>query len=104
MSTFVEFVSYNAPGIEEEKLMDLRREAILAVKAAHPALVAVPAIMKTGDQSYVDVWIYESAEAAAAANQDAGNIAPFMAFMGVLTDISFQVGSMHQSAVSPLND
>lgn len=103
MSTFVEFVSYNAPGIAEEKLMELRRDAILAVKAAHPALVAVPAIMKTADESYVDVWIYESAEAAEAANQGAGDIAPFMAFMGVLTDIGFQVGTMHESAESPLN-
>jgi hypothetical protein len=37
MSTFVEFVSYNAPGVEEDRLMDLRRDAILAVKEAHPS-------------------------------------------------------------------
>lgn len=103
MSHFVEFVSYNAPGIEEEKLMELRREAIRAVKAAHPELVDVPAIMRTGDESYVDVWIYETQEAAEAANEGATEIAPFMSFMGVLTDIGFQVGSMHPSAASPLN-
>lgn len=102
MSTFVEFVSYNAPGIEEGKLMELRRQAILAVKAAHPQLVDVPAIMKTGEESYVDVWIYDSQEAADAANERAGEISPFMSFMGVLTDIEFQVGSMPPSAASPL--
>lgn len=104
MSTFVEFVSYNAPGVPEDKLMDLRREAIVAVKAAHPALVDVPAIMRTGDESYVDIWIYESQEAAEAANTGAAEIGPFMAFMAVLTDIEFQTGTMADSAGSPLRN
>jgi hypothetical protein len=102
MSTFVEFVSYNAPGVEEDRLMDLRRDAIMAVKEAHPALLDVPAIMRTGEESYVDVWIYESQESADAANAGAAEIAPFMAFMGVLTDIEFQVGTMADNAASPL--
>lgn len=104
MSTFVEFVSYNAPGVEEDRLMDLRRDAILAVKEAHPALLDVPAIMRTGEESYVDVWIYESQESADAANAGAAEIAPFMAFMGVLTDIEFQVGTMADNAASPLQE
>lgn len=102
MSTFVEYVSYKAPGVEEEKLMKLRRAAIEAVRQAHPALVDVPVISHHGDESYVDVWIYESAEAAEAANAGAGDIAPFMDFMGVLTGIEFKTGLMPDSAASPL--
>jgi hypothetical protein len=102
MSQFVEFVSYNAPNVEEEELVTLRRHAITAVKAAHPTLVAVPTIMRTADESYVDVWIYESAAAAEAANAGAGEIGPFMEFMSVLTDIRFETGEMPDGADSPL--
>jgi len=102
MSTFVEYVSYRADDIDEEKLMLLRRQAVLDVKAAHPDLVDVPCIARMDDGSYVDVWIYASQEAAEAANAGAEAIPGFMAFASHHTDVQIRAGLMLASAESPL--
>ena len=102
MSTFVEFVSYRADGTSEEKLMELRRQAILDTKAAHPDLLSVPCIAHKDEGSYLDIWVYASKEAADAANSGAAEIPGFMAFFEALTDVEISGGVMPDSAQSPL--
>ena len=102
MSRFVEFVKYRLKATSEEQFLQLRSAAINAVKAAHPALVAVPVLSQQPDGSWVDVWIYETEEAAEAANAGAGDIPEFVAFSDVLGDVDIESGIMPQEAVSPL--
>jgi hypothetical protein len=101
MSYFVEFVKYRLKATSEE-FLQLRSAAITAVKAAHPALVAVPVLSQQRDGSWVDVWLYETKEAAEAANAAAGDIPEFVAFSGVLGDVEIESGIMPKGAVSPL--
>lgn len=103
MSTFVEYVTYGrADGVSEEKLLELRRQAILDVKAAHPDLLSVPAIARKDDGSYLDIWVYASKEAGDAANAGGGEIPGFAAFFGAITDVEILGGYMPDSAKSPL--
>jgi hypothetical protein len=102
MNSLVEYVTYRADDIDEDKLMQLRRQAIREVKAAHPGLVDVPCIARMEDGSYVDVWIYATKEAAEDANADAGEIPGFMAFASHHTDVQIRAGLMPGSAESPL--
>ena len=102
MSRFVEFVKYRLKALSEEEFLQLRSAAITAVKAAHPALVAVPVLSQQPDGSWVDVWLYETKEGAEAANADAGDIPEFLAFSGVLGDVEIEAGVMPEGAVSPL--
>lgn len=103
MSCFVEFVKYSpkAPSEQKEFLL-LRSAAITAVKAAHPALVAVPVLSRKSDGSWADAWIYKTKEAAGAANAGAGDIPEFVAFTGVLGDVEIKARVMPEGAVSPL--
>ncbi|MFE4002459.1 hypothetical protein ACFX43_27155 [Nocardioides sp. YIM B13467] len=103
MAVFVEYVSYRADDIEEEKLMELRRQAILDVKAAHPALVDVPCVARLDDGSYTDVWIYATQEAAETANAGAHDIPGFLAFVEHTTDTEIRAGAMLDGAASPLD-
>lgn len=102
MSRFVEFVKYSVKETSEEKFLALRSAAITAVKAAHPALSAVPVLAERPDGSWVDIWIYESKVAAEAANADAGNIPEFVAYASVLDGIEIEAGLMPDAATSPL--
>lgn len=101
MSYFVEHVHYRTEAADDE-LVTLRRSAILAVRAAHPDLVDVPALSHHADGTWVDVWVYRSQEAAEAANDNAANIPEFMALAAVLTDVDIQAGSMPENSESPL--
>jgi hypothetical protein len=102
MPRFVEFVKYSLKATSEEEFLQLRSAAITAVKAAHPALVAVPVLSRQPDGSWVDIWIYETEEAAEAANAGAGDIPEFVAFTGVLGGVEIEAGVMPEGAVNPL--
>lgn len=102
MSVFVEYVTYKAGTTSEEKLFELRRQAILDVKSAHPELRSVPCIVRKEDGTYLDIWIYASKEAADAANAGAGEIPGFMAFFAVLDEVEIRGGEMPDSARDPL--
>ena len=102
MPHFVEFVTYTVKEASEEEFLALRSAAILAVKAAHPALVSVPVLAQRPDGAWTDVWIYETREAADAANAGAGDIPEFVAFAAVLDDVEIEAGRMPGDAVSPL--
>ncbi len=102
MCQFVEFVKYSVRHVSEEEFLALRKSAIAAVKEAHRALVSVPVLAQQADGSWVDVWIYETQEAAEAAKEGAGEIAPFMAFAGVLEQVEIEAGHMPAGAASPL--
>jgi hypothetical protein len=96
MPHFVEFVNYRVEKASEEEFLALRSAAIVAVKAAHPALVSVPVLARRPDGSWIDVWIYATREAADAANAGAGDIPEFVAFSAVVDGVEIQAG------VSPL--
>jgi hypothetical protein len=102
MPHFVEFVTYSVKEASEEEFLALRSAAILAVKAAHPALVAVPVLAQRPDGSWTDVWIYETQEAAEAANAGAGDIPEFVAFAAVLDGVEIETGRMPDVATNPL--
>lgn len=102
MSQFAEYVSFHTEGIEETQFLERRREAILAVKAAHPALVAVPLISQDERGVWTDVWIYESEEAAQKANADAENIPAFVEMAKVLSNLTIVSGRLPVGGGSPL--
>jgi hypothetical protein len=102
MPHFVEFVTYSVKEAAEQEFLALRSAAIVAVKAAHPALVSVPVLAQRPDGSWTDVWIYETREAADAANAGAGDIPEFVAFAAVLDGVEIAAGHMPDGAVSPL--
>ena len=102
MSVYVEYVSYKAEDISEEKLFELRRHAILDVKAAHPELLSVPCVVRKEDGTYLDIWIYATEEAGNAANAGAAEIPGFMAFFAALSDVEIRGGEMPDSARDPL--
>lgn len=101
MSHFVEFVKYSVT-VPEDRFLSLRSAAITAVKAAHPALVAVPVLSQQPDGSWIDVWIYQTQAAAEAATAGAGDIPEFVAFFGVLEGVQIDAGLMPDKAASPL--
>lgn len=102
MSVFVEYVTYKAEGTSEEKLFELRRQAILDVKAAHPDLLAVPCVVRQESGAYLDIWIYATEAAANAANAGAAEIPGFVAFFAALSDVEIRGGVMPDSARDPL--
>jgi hypothetical protein len=102
MSRFVEFVKYTVKEASEEEFLALRSSAVMAVKAAHPALVSVPILAQQPDGSWIDVWIYETQEAAEAANAGAGEIPEFVVFAGVVDGVEIEAGRMPDGAENPL--
>ena len=102
MPHFVEFVKYSVKEASEEEFLALRSSAIAAVKAAHPALVSVPVLAQQPDGSWIDVWIYETQEAAEAANAGAGDIPEFVAFAAVVDGVEIEAGRMPNGAENPL--
>jgi hypothetical protein len=101
MSYFVEFVRYRSD-LPQERLVELRSAAIVAVRKAHPDLLDVPALSRSADGSWTDVWIYRTQEAAEKANAAAGDIAEFVEFVTGLAGIEITSGQMPESAASPL--
>jgi hypothetical protein len=102
MPRFVEFVKYTVKESSEEEFLALRRRAVVAVKAAHPALVSVPVLSQQSDGSWIDVWIYETQDAAEAANAGAGDIPEFVAFAGLVDGVEIETGRMPDVATNPL--
>ena len=102
MTYCAELVTYTITTGETDFLAR-RTVAISEVKAAHPALMSVPFVGKRSDGTYLDVWIYETAEAADAANADAENMPAFGNFFSVLSDVAIEVTEFPEAAVSPLS-
>jgi quinol monooxygenase YgiN len=90
MSHHVEFVKFRVKDGERDAFLSVRPAAIEAVRAAHPLLVGAPVLAEHPDGSWTDVWIYQTAEAAAAANQQAGQIPAFVAMAGLLEDVAIE--------------
>lgn len=101
MSYCAELVTFTLTTSDEE-FFALRKAAITEVKAAHPKLLSVPFCAKRADGSWVDLWIYESKEAADAANADAANLPEFMKMFAVIDGVEIEVTEYPESAVSPL--
>lgn len=54
------------------------------------------------DESWVDVWTYETEEVAKAANAGAGDIPAFVTFVGVLDGVEIESGVMPDAALVDL--
>lgn len=102
MSYCAEIVTFTVADTDVETFLDRRTAAIREVKAAHPALWAVPLCSKRSDGTWVDVWIYENKEAADAANADAQNLPAFLSMVELLGTLELEVTEMPGGAVSPL--
>lgn len=102
MSYCAEIVTFTVADSDIDTFLERRTAAIHEVKAAHPALWSVPLCSKRSDGTWVDVWIYETREAADAANADAENLPAFLSMVGLLGDLRLEVTDMPDGAVSPL--
>ncbi|MBY6414667.1 hypothetical protein HQ346_23940 [Rhodococcus sp. BP-252] len=96
-----ELVTYTIT-TDEADFIARRTAAIAEVKAAHPALMSVPFVGRRSDGTYLDVWIYETLDAANAANADAENMPAFTDFFSVLSRVGIEVTEFPKDAVSPL--
>lgn len=90
MSYCAELVTFTLEA-EEKVFLDLRAAAIAEVKKAHPQLLAVPFCAKRADGTWIDLWIYETREAADAANADAGNLPEFLKMFALISNVDIEV-------------
>ncbi|MFI8568807.1 hypothetical protein ACIGGF_19845 [Rhodococcus sp. NPDC078407] len=102
MSYCAEIVSFTVADDDVDTFLGRRTAAIREVKAAHPALWSVPLCSRKSDGTWVDVWIYETREAADAANADAENLPAFLSMAELLGNVELEVTDMPEGAVSPL--
>ncbi|CAH0244910.1 hypothetical protein [Rhodococcoides fascians] len=102
MSYCVEIVNFTVADKDVDTFLERRTAAIREVKAAHPALWSVPLCSKKSDGTWVDVWIYETREAADAANADSENLPAFLSMAELLGNVELEVTDMPAGAVSPL--
>ena len=102
MSYCAEIVTFTVADSDVDTFLERRAVAIREVKAAHPALWSVPLCSKRSDGTWVDVWIYESKDAADAANADAENLPAFLSMAELLGNVDLEVTDMPAGAVSPL--
>ncbi|WP_111510107.1 hypothetical protein [Mycobacterium kyogaense] len=101
MSYCAELVTFRLT-VPAEEFLELRDAAIKQVKAAHPGLVAVPFCGERADGSWIDVWIYESVDAADTANADAGSLSDFLGMAKVLTDVDVETTMCAPRTVTPM--
>jgi hypothetical protein len=90
MGQAVEFVRFRVKDGQRSAFLSARPAAIEAVRAEHPQLVGAPVLAEHADGSWTDVWVYETAEAAAQANAHSGDIAEFMAMADLLEDVAVE--------------
>ena len=101
MSHCAEFVTFTVTG-DEHEFRTRREAAIKEVKASHPGLWSVPLLARKSDGSWVDVWIYDSVDAAHAANADAENLPAFLAMVSMLADIQIEETTLSDNTITPL--
>jgi hypothetical protein len=101
MSYCAELVTFTLT-TDAEEYVRLRKAAITEVKAAHPKLLAVPFCGQRADGTWADLWIYETQEAADAANGDVENLPEFLKMFAVLDNVEIEVIDFPESAVSPI--
>ncbi|MFC0446885.1 hypothetical protein [Rhodococcus jostii] len=98
----MEVVRFTLSDNDIETFIGRRQEAIREVKAAHPALWSVPLCSRREDGTWIDVWIYETKDAADAANADAENLPKFLAMAELLGNLEIEASEMPDGAVSPI--
>ncbi|MCZ4588346.1 hypothetical protein [Rhodococcus opacus] len=97
-----EIIRFTVADADVDTFLERRQEAIKEVKAAHPALWSVPLCSRRDNGTWVDVWIYETREAADAANADAENLPKFLAMATLLDNVEIEATEMPAGAVSPI--
>ena len=90
----VEFVHVRVHDGQEEEFLASRPGAVAAVAAAIPGFVAAPVIAKGEDGLWTDVWIYDSAEQAEAANAEAADMPEFGRMAAVSEVVSIDMAWM----------
>ncbi|MGV9866866.1 hypothetical protein [Rhodococcus koreensis] len=102
MSYCVELVRFTVADADVDTFLERRQEAIQEVKAAHPALWSVPLCSRRTDGTWIDVWIYETEDAADAANADVENLPKFLAMAALIDNVEIEATEMPTGAVSPI--
>ena len=100
MPAYVEVCRYQSNGISEAEFVNLRAAAILGIRAAFPGLVDVPVVCRLDDGTWIDIWIYDSAESAEAANAGADGVEDYVRWSAFLSDGTIEAGLM-PTGVSP---
>lgn len=98
MTYCAELVTFTVADTDVETYLQRRAAAIQEVKSAHPALYAVPFCSRRPDGTWIDVWIYETKDAADAANADAPNLPAFLAMAELLDNVDIEVTEMPLAA------
>ncbi|WP_370070035.1 hypothetical protein [Mycobacterium sp. MAA66] len=89
----MEFVKFRVKEGHRAAFLTRRTEAITAVQAAHPDLIGAPILAEHDDQSWTDVWIYRTPEAASQANAQADQIPAFVAMTQLLESVHVEEGT-----------
>ncbi|MET0822404.1 MAG: hypothetical protein ABWY58_15685 [Aeromicrobium sp.] len=95
MSHLVEFVRVRVHDGQEAEFLAARPAAVEAVRRRIAGFVDAPLIVKVAENEWIDVWIYETEEEAAKANESAADIPEFMAMANVSDVVSVETG--HQA-------
>lgn len=101
MSTYVEYVTYNVD-VVDDNFLELRRKAILAVKAEHPNLLEVPVFSHDSQGGCTEIWIYQNEKDAEAANAAGGSIPDFAAYAELLSNLKVVAEEMPEISADPL--
>ncbi|OAV62603.1 hypothetical protein [Enteractinococcus helveticum] len=101
MTAYVEYVTYKVD-VVDESFLDLRRKAILAIKANHPNLLEVPVFSHDSNGGCTEIWIYQSEQDAEAANAAGSSIADFAAYAELLHDLKIAAEEMPSASADPL--
>lgn len=98
MAYCAEIVTFSMKANEEEYVR-LRKAAIEEVRTAHPQLVSAPYAGKREDGTWVDLWIYESREAANAANADIENLPEFLKMFALLENVNIEMITVPEGTI-----
>lgn len=97
----VEFVHLRVHDGQEEEYLASRPAAVAAVAAVIPGFVAAPVVAKGEDGRWTDVWIYDSAEQAEAANAKAAELPEFCRMAAVVEVVSIDMTWMPVAQFNP---
>lgn len=93
MATYVEYVTYTVENVDDN-FLNLRRDAVLAVKDRHPNLVSVPVFTHDGNGACTEIWIYASKQDADRTNEDCPTIPEFAKYAEYLRNLKIVAEDM----------
>src|SRR5690625_5275324 len=97
MSTYVEYVTYTVENVDDN-FLNLRRDAVLAVKDRHPNLVSVPVFTHDGNGFCTQLWIYVNKEDAEQVKDDCPTNPEFAKYAKFLRNLKIVAEEMPKEA------